>query len=347
MSSPQDPARVRKRSAAAAARRASINRNQVILPGDTLDDPEEPAAPPASQAGPSAPERPAAPASRGRAANLSLLREQRHSEAGDRPATFADRRPGRGGLALPQADLSRQIDTGDLIIPRLKISQGLSKINMLHAQSRGKEGVQMGNWYVTTSGQDLGEVVYFVPCDMRKSRSMFEQGRGLVCRSFDLLRGEGDPGILCEGTAEEIQIYSEDERGCSYRNWTTAEDGSRTPPPCGITYNYPGFIVGDVENPEETPLTQAMLQLRSMSTAAARSINTQFTVHGDGEWHRLLLELRVEPKSNRRGTFFVAVADLYGTLEGPEWERVAKRTAMFARSVGAADLRSSMVDDGD
>jgi hypothetical protein len=339
VTSPNDSKeRVRRRTAAAAARRTAAERPaRSILTEEDVNDPEE-AAPPTAAPEPTRPTPPAQ--SRGRSANLSLIREQRHAMAGDGP---------RGGrMALPTQDLSRQLDSGDLVIPRIKISQGLSKVNMLYATSRGKEGVQMGDWYHTTTGKSLGETIYFIPCDMRKSRSLFEQGRGLRCRSFDLLRGEGDPGILCEGTAEEIHTVPADDRGCVYRLWSEDEAGNRVAPPCGITYNYPGFVIVDIDNPEHTELLQGMLQLRSKATRAARKINTAFTTYGGGEWHRLIMEITAASETNTKGTYFVPEAELYASADEPEYERIYKRAGMFARSVGAADLKSSIsADDTD
>lgn len=332
MSTPaEDANRSRRRSSAAAARRAASNRADTIVPdavGEYVDDPEVgyPTAEPPGPAGPTS-------SDQASSANLSLLRRTRQTTSGQGL-----------GMALPSGDLTRQLDSNDMIIPRLKISQAMSKANMLHAQSRGKEGVQMGNWYITTQNQDLGETVYFIPCDMRKSRSYFKAGQGLMCRSFDLLRGEGNPGILCEGTAEEIHTVSSDERGCVYRLWKD-EGGKRIAPPCQLTYNYPGFMVNDAEAPGETELTQVMLQFRGTATGGAKSINTAFTTYGGGEWHRLIMELRIESRSNTKGIFFVPVVELYETADTPAWERVYKRAGMFARSVGVQDLRSSISTD--
>ena len=313
---------------------------------EVWDDPEgaaptpPPEAPSSSQSSQSS-QQPGRPSGggggRAAAANLSLLRQHRHADDG--PA-----RPRGSAITLPQGDLSRQIGEADLVIPRLKISQGLSKVNMLFAQSRGKEGVQMGEWYHTTTGKSLGETIYFIPCDMRKSRSMFEAGRGLTCRSFDLLRGEGDPGILCEGTAEEIHTVPYDDRGCKFRLWSE-KDGRRVPPPCGLTYNYPGFVILDPDHPDKTEMLQAMLQLRSTATGAAKSINTLFSTFGGGEWHRLILEMNVESKSNTKGMFFVPQVDLFESADEPQWARVYKRAGMFARSIGSADIRSSISPD--
>jgi hypothetical protein len=282
-----------------------------------------------------------APASRAQSANLSARRAASSESSGPGSPTA-----GRSlAMATGLPDLSRQITSTDLIMPKVKISQGLSKTNMVFAQSRGKEGVGMGSWYHTTTNRNLGETLYFIPVDMRKSRSLFEQGKGLVCRSFDLVHGEGDPGILCEGTLEELNTVPSGERGCSYRLWTQGADGRRVPPPCQETYNFPGLIVIDPENPEETELLTAMLQLRSTGTGAAKAINTNVQSYGGGVWHSVVVEIAIESQHNTRGPFFVPVVEYYASTDDPGWEKVAARAARFGRQMGRSDLRASIETD--
>jgi hypothetical protein len=291
----------------------------------------------AAQSPVAGPESPSTPPNVSRAATANLSRRRGAGIA--LPQTSA-----AGPLALPDEDLTRQLGMGDLVVPKVRISQAMSKTNMLNAQTRGREGVGMGSWYHTTTGKNLGEVIYFVPVDMRKSRAMFVQGQGLVCRSFDLLQGEGDPGILCEGTLSERQTLAEDQRGCEYRLWERTDQGNR-PPPCGMTYNYPGLILVDVENPEGSEILQAMLQLRSTATGAAKIINTGVLSYADSVWHNAIFELRVESKTNTRGIFFVPVAEYYDSTESPEYTKVHRRAAAFARQMGSANLRSSIEAD--
>lgn len=245
-----------------------------------------------------------------------------------------------GALAMPMEDLTRKIDVGDLVIPKLRLSQAMSKTNTLFTTSRGTDGVQMGNWYNTATSKDLGQTVYFIPVDMRKSRAYFVQGQGLMCRSFDLRTGEGDPGGPCEGTVEEQLTKPADQRGCPLRLWD-----DRTPPKCGITYNYPGLVVTNVEEPDKGEIFQVILQLRSASTAAAKAINTMVMNEGGGVWHNVVIELGVQTKSNPKGTFFVPTVDFYDTTDAPEFSRIARRAASMARQMGGRDLRRDIEDD--
>lgn len=332
-----------------AARRASVNaaRRSAIQ----QQAPEEFDAPVGA-----APEAPVAAPEPVSIPRTRLPRQDTPSQAVPEPATEqpAPTRPvapraqqAQGGaIMLPQRDLTRELGAGDLIIPKLKLAQGLSAVAKLYGTSRGKEGIPAGVWYYTTGSRDLGETVYFIPCDMRKSRSMFEQGAGVVCRSFDLLRGEGDPGGLCEGTAEEMATLPENDRGCPLRLWTRTAAGN-TPPPCGMTYNYTGLIVVDPENPATTEVLQAMLQFRSTSINAAKGINTSVMTFGGGEWANTVIELRVESRKTSKGDYFVPVADFYDTVDGAGWDRIARRSRAFAKQMGAADLRSTIETDPD
>jgi hypothetical protein len=53
-------------------------------------------------------------------------------------------------------DLTRKIDQSDLVMPKLRISQAMSKVNAQFSETRGKSGVGMGAWYNTNDSKDLG-----------------------------------------------------------------------------------------------------------------------------------------------------------------------------------------------
>jgi hypothetical protein len=250
-------------------------------------------------------------------------------------------------LTVVNEDLTRQLGRGDIIIPKLRISQGLSKTNILYASSRGKEGVSMGEWYISTQQKSLGETVYFLPVDMQKSRAYFVTGQGLMCRSFDLLMGQGDPGGLCEGTFEERHELPAEERGCPLRHWIRdPETKTNTPPKCGVTFNYPGLIVENPDDPSASKVTQAVLQLRSTATGAARFMNTTVMNEGGGVWFNVVFELSMESKTNLKGTFFVPVADFYDSTLAEGWRKLRRRAENMARQMGTS-LRASIEADDD
>jgi hypothetical protein len=247
-------------------------------------------------------------------------------------------------LALPIPDLT-QLDSNDVVYPKLRPSQQMSEVNRDFTKSRGKGGVAAGNWYLSTEGKDLGEVVYFVPVSMRKSRALFLQGKGLICRSFDMLRGEGDPGGFCEGTLEEIHELPAEERGCPLRLWERNGDKS-TPPKCGISYNFAGFLIHDIDNPDTSKLSPCLLQLRSTATGAAKAINTFVTNQGGGVWHNVIVELGLNERTNAMGTFYVPTVDLFETIDtdtdtSGDFRRILKQGAVLSRTADAATMRRS------
>lgn len=251
-------------------------------------------------------------------------------------------------LPMEQEDLARKIDASDLIMPKLKLIQGLSAVNKEFARTRGASGVPEGNWYHTNSATNLGETVYFVPVDMRKSRGYFVQGQGLMCRSFDMLNGEGTPGISCEGSFEERHEVPADQRGCALRLWKKDESsGVNRPPECGMSYNFPGLIIVDIDEPAKSKILQAMLTLRSTGTAAAKAINTAVMEHGEGVWHNVVIELSSTEKNNSRGTFFTATADFFDSTEAPDFARVRRQAESFARSMNPARIRATIEADAD
>jgi hypothetical protein len=232
------------------------------------------------------------------------------------------------------------LSSNDVAIPKLKLSQAMSKVNT-------DDAVRQGNWYISTTSQNLGPEIYIVPVDMQMSYSKFDSGIGVVCRSFDLIHGEGDPGILCEGTEAEIENpdLTPKDRGCPHRLWTKDEaTGKNVPPPCGKNYNYPVLIL-DPDNRQDGKPILAILTLRSTAAQTAKLINSIVTegVLTDPVWHETVLKLGVEKKTNTRGTFFVPTVDYVEETGG----RTEKRAAAYAESFhrDSAIFRRSMEND--
>jgi hypothetical protein len=257
--------------------------------------------------------------------------------------------PKRTTLAMADnEDLTRKIDQSDLVMPKLRISQAMSKVNAQFSETRGKSGVGMGAWYNTNDSKDLGDVVYFVPLDMQKSRGMFVLGKGLVCRSFDLKQGVGDPGIPCEGTFEEIHTMPAEERGCSYRLWTH-EDGRNIKPPCGLAYNYPGVLLTEEPSADTKNMTTVMLSIRSAATPAAKKLNTIVMSQGQGRWTNVVIELTVGKRNGPAGEYFIPEVEFFDLTEAEEYARIKRYAEATARRLNpravAATLESDDLDD--
>jgi hypothetical protein len=152
-----------------------------------------------------------------------------------------------------------------------------------------------------------------------------------------MLQGEGDPGILCEGTPEERATLPANKRGCPLRLWGDRnEQGRSTPPPCGVNYNYPVLIL-DPDDPENGPTRRAIISLRGSAASIAKAINTMVTEQ-DMYWNEAIIELSTEEKSNNKGTFFVPTARFIGQSSG----RAAERAKNFSQQVNAAAVRASV-----
>lgn len=250
-------------------------------------------------------------------------------------ASTSDGAPGRG-IELPQApgvDLTREVDQSDLIMPKLKICQAMSKVS--------RSGIPQGNYYHSTLNEDLGTTIRIIPVDMRKSRSLFKTGVGVVCRSFDLLQGEGDPGILCEGTPEERRTLPAKARGCPLRLWGERDPvtGKSPPPPCGLNYNYPVLIL-DPDDPENGLTKRAIISFRGTGSQIAKAINSMVTEQ-DLFWNEAVIELSTEERTNWKGTFFVPTAKFTGIASGMTAEK-AKR---FSTTINPAMVRASVEAD--
>lgn len=247
-------------------------------------------------------------------------------------------------VALPQAnvDRARQLTDRDFVMPKLKMAQGLSKV----VQS---QTVKLGHWYHTTRNEDLGTSVLFIPVDMRKSRSYFVNGQGILCRSFDMVQGEGTPGILCEGEEDEYYMPEKD-RGCPLRLWTKNEaTGKSKKPDCGVNFNYLGVVL--LDGTTEGRISRAILTFRGTASRTAKDINTlvsEFSVDPlNPDWPSSILRLNIDSRTNSFGTFSVPVMEYIGpTAEHPRLVEAANALRGLANpNVYRASMEADQDDD--
>lgn len=242
-------------------------------------------------------------------------------------------RPTRAtALAIPLKPRNRMMTAEDMLMPKLKAAQGLSQV-VINRQ------VDLGNWYITGRNESLGDTVFIIPVDMSMSRSIFVNGKGVICHSYDLVQGIGDPGILCEGTEEEIEdptIRNED-RGCEMRLWITDKSGQRTPPPCQKAYNYPILLLtppdsdADEFDLEDAVVRQSILSMRSTWSGAARGLNTLVMSAPDPTWHMNVFQLQLTQRNGAKGTSLVPIVEHIG--ETPE--KLIPRALEYARLVSS------------
>jgi hypothetical protein len=235
-------------------------------------------------------------------------------------------------MALPMVDKSREITARDVIIPRLMIAQSMSKVV--------QEGiVPLGHWYHNSRNRDLGTSVTAILVDCQKTRSLYVTGAGVMCRSFDFVQGEGNPGVLCEGTVQEQSTKAAKDRGCSLRLW--GEKTSTNPsgaPSCGENYNFTVIILEDPEDPD-TKIMRAVMTLRKTGIPAAKKLITM-KVEEDYEWTDMAVRIKLVSKTNTRGTFQVPEAEWAD--DASAYPKAQERAVRMARSVNPAMIRATL-----
>ncbi len=96
-------------------------------------------------------------------------------------------------LATPASNVAgfEHMSPDDLVIPRLRLLQGLSEAV---TDERGKPG----DWELTVADQIFTSPLTIIPLSVRNGAVLLEQGKGLVCRSNDGLKNmSGTPCSQC------------------------------------------------------------------------------------------------------------------------------------------------------
>lgn len=176
---------------------------------------------------------------------------------------------------------------GDLVMPRVKIAQQMS-------QEVADKKAEAGDWFNTLTGESYGPsfriqpilpVMQRVLLVRQEKRDRVEEvldtklseGDGLKCRSYDMVHGQGEPGIECEL--------------CPLSQWT---DGN-TPPLCTETYNIAGSTeLGD-------------LVIISTSKSGAKTGKRMFSairMSRAAPWSRFFV-MTTRADRNDKGNFFV------------------------------------------
>lgn len=205
--------------------------------------------------------------------------------------------------ALSRNDFSQLGETAigadDIQMPRLKLLQGLSKAVV-------DQEAAPGNFWNSLTSENYGPVVKVVPVLGFKNRVYLEQGKGLMCRSIDMLHGIGNPGIVCAD--------------CALKDWP--EDRSAGGPKCRESRNWVGLIVGasgeiarkkgdgtvptaiDFEEPQFI-----VLQFTSMASGAAKKLNGLYMnsrlSNPTLTWSDLVFTLTASSAKTDKGAFFL------------------------------------------
>jgi hypothetical protein len=242
-----------------------------------------------------------------------------------------------GSTPLPvvqtqRVDRTRELTARDVTIPRLAVAQSMSKVV--------QDGiVPLGHWYHNSRNRDLGTEVTVIPVDMQKTRSYFVGGAGVMCRSFDLEQGEGNPGVLCEGTIHEQNTLPEAERGCALRLWGEKTQANPSGAPlCGLSYNFTFIILEDPED-SDTRVLRGVTSFRKTQIPAAKKIITM-KMEEDLDWTDMVIRIKLGSTSNTRGTFQVPTAEWVG--HAATYPYAQERARKLARSMTPGVIRATL-----
>lgn len=220
-------------------------------------------------------------------------------------------------LAIPvYEDRAHTLDQSDIAMPRIRLGQAMSAAVQ-------NELVKKGQWYLSPDNSPLGEEIDVVLLNMFKHLAYFEPGSGLMCRSYDLVQGVGDPGIECAI--------------CPLSKWPPREVGGS--PKCGLYYNYTALILRSEANEDDEPL-MGILSLGRTSTSVAKQINSFKSTRAglQGPWYKQWYRLGSKRTENKMGIFHTATVKFGGKVEGDMLNMVESQASFVDESAAMRSL---------
>jgi hypothetical protein len=162
-----------------------------------------------------------------------------------------------------------KFDSDDLLIPRLRLAQGLT-VEVQNGTAKP------GQWIVT--GSEPKESFTVVPLLYARKRRLQDEDFQALCVSEDSITGEGTPGGVCAD--------------CPMNKWT-GEGKKRVPPQCVFSYSYLVYI-------QETK-SLAIIDFKRTSIQSGKYINTIAAQKGLGKFAVKLGSTGVQAK---KGSFY-------------------------------------------
>lgn len=178
--------------------------------------------------------------------------------------------------AIQLANFSTQLsfDNEDIVIPRLRLAQGLT--------TEVQDGsAKPGQWLLT--GFEPKDELTIVPLMMARNRTLRDDEGSVLCKSTDGLNGVGAPGGVCAV--------------CPKNKWTEQEKGKpNLPPECTFSYAYIVYVK-EFE-------TMALVEFRRTSIQAGKTLNTMVAQRNVGNF---AVKLKSAKQTGKRGTFYQIV----------------------------------------
>jgi hypothetical protein len=221
-----------------------------------------------------------------------------------------------------------KLDPSDLVMPRVKIVQQMSD----EAQD---QRAKPGDFFNTLTGENYGSTLRFVALQPFKQRVMLvrterrpaidaelvaaglaelSEGNGLKCRSFDMLVGQGEPGIECDI--------------CPLSKW---HEGNK-PPFCSETYNVAGT--------DETG-SLIILSFSKSSARVGKQLFSMLRLRPGYPW-QVLYEAKTRQEKNDQGTFYVPTVTSTG--EAPPTELLTQ-ARLWAEQIAGVQINVTPIDE--
>lgn len=167
-------------------------------------------------------------------------------------------------------------DSSDVVIPRIKLLQGISP------EVQAFNEAKIGEFWHTGLDQPLGASIKFVIADRRKKYLLtapIEDGQGVLARADDAKTWDrtGKWTVKIKGVKNPVtwEIASTDLAESGLANWgTSVPDDSESPPAATLFYDYLVFL------PEHLDLGPAVISLaRSSIRKAKKGLNDKISIH--------------------------------------------------------------------
>lgn len=176
------------------------------------------------------------------------------------------------GSALEVYSDAPLFDTDDILIPRLRLAQGLTA-EVLEGTAKA------GQWII--SGYEAVDEVLVVPLLFGRMQELRDQDtREMLCFSRDAKIGTGSPGGACVG--------------CPFNEWTGGKN--RRPPECSFMYAYIVF--------SWTHDVLASIAFQRTQIPSGKMLNTIVQRTGLSKG---VVKLAATQREGKRGVFFVPV----------------------------------------
>lgn len=192
-----------------------------------------------------------------------------------------------------------ELDAGDLIIPRLSITQPTTP---------DIDAAQVGKFCVNITG-DYQDAMRVVIIKLTKSRILFpekyKRDNDPLCRSHDFSKPANDiPNQSPMAESCELMPGEKKKHFCTYANWTTDEKNNAVPPRCQETWN---LLIVDIES-----YLPMWFSIKSTALKPLRKIVSAISMISAAKrlpmWH-LGFDMTLEKVTNDSGTFYVPKFD--------------------------------------